>query len=294
MKVTYTVSELLQTIDTLQDFFNIVRIVDPTVPAICNFSEDEAIFYTEYTDICVSSREQPSNSTSLIALIEKSTTCKFEFSGDEIYITSQYIEVNNNKLILELVNKIDNNVIVDCCATSSFAEKICEYNQRLYIDPVTKAYNRLYLNEHLLYEVVDAVSTKQELCLAMIDVDEFKSVNDAFGHRLGDNVLTRIVSLIKKNISISRGDFVARYGGDEFVLVQKGMTKENFNKRLKKILDEVEALTFSKNIDVKITISIGCAFLTDLENFTEEELIHKADINLYRAKEMGKNCIVIQ
>jgi len=154
-------------------------------------------------------------------------------------------------------------------------------------DPGTGLYNKRAIHEY----AVEKTREGKELYLAMMDVDDFKKVNDSFGHMFGDEVLSK-VSEIMRGVIDSRG-MVGRFGGDEFMLVLDGVSNEEELRRILK--------TISKNMqweyqDIKdtlaITTSCGVAkFPQDAANF--EDLFKKADKALYVAKEKGKNRYII-
>ena len=123
----------------------------------------------------------------------------------------------------------------------------------------------------------------------MMDIDDFKKVNDTYGHRKGDEVLNKIGNCLTDNIRST--DFVARYGGEEFVIILKNINEENAKKIAEKIRENVEKLQISK-IEKPITISIGIAMFPKHSQF-KEELIEKADQALYNAKEKGKDKVVV-
>ena len=154
-------------------------------------------------------------------------------------------------------------------------------------DPGTGLYNKRAIHEYAL----EKTQEKKSFYLAMMDVDDFKKVNDGFGHMFGDEVLSK-VSEIMRGVIDSRG-MVGRFGGDEFMLVLDGVSNEEELRRIFK--------TVSKNVqweyqDIKdtmaITTSCGVAkFPDDASNF--EDLFKKADKALYVAKEKGKNRYII-
>lgn len=167
------------------------------------------------------------------------------------------------------------------------SEKKSYYLTDNAFDPGTGLYNKRAIHEYALEKTQEG----KELYLAMMDVDDFKKVNDSFGHMFGDDVLSK-VSEIMRAVVDSRG-MVGRFGGDEFMLVLDGVSTEEELRRIFK--------TISKNIqweyqDIKdtmaITTSCGVAkFPTDAANF--EDLFKKADKALYVAKAKGKNRYII-
>ena len=166
-------------------------------------------------------------------------------------------------------------------------EKKSYYMSDNAYDPGTGLYNKRAIQEYAM----EKTQEKKELYLAMMDVDDFKKVNDSFGHMFGDEVLSKVSEIMRAVID-SRG-MVGRFGGDEFMLVLDSVSTEEELRRIFK--------TISKNIqweyqDIKetmaITTSCGVAkFPTDATRF--EDLFKKADKARYVAKEKGKNRYII-
>ncbi len=121
----------------------------------------------------------------------------------------------------------------------------------------------------------------------MIDVDNFKNVNDTYGHNIGDKFLKELASILKSNVR--HEDIVGRMGGDEFIMFMKNTpNKEITSKRALEIIEKVSTLTFIPSKD-KPTISIGISHYPE-DGSTIEELYVNADVALYKAKSNGKNC----
>lgn len=145
------------------------------------------------------------------------------------------------------------------------------------IDGLTKAYNRYYFNER--YKLL--VESKKDFQMMMFDVDNFKQINDHYGHIYGDYVIKNIVNLCQMIIG-DRGDLY-RYGGEEFVVVLEGITKEEtieIAENMRKVISEHR--WEAKN---KVTISIGIAETTE----TRRDILEEADKKLYKSKRTGKN-----
>lgn len=147
-------------------------------------------------------------------------------------------------------------------------------------DGLTKAYNRVHFDR--IYE--EYLSKKSEFALIMIDIDNFKILNDKYGHQFGDHVLKRMCSLIMKTIDSDME--LSRYGGEEFIITAKNKSKEQVRNTAEIIRRKIENLIWSK--DVKVTISVGISM--SYEN--KEDTLRMADENLYIAKTTGKNKVV--
>ena len=152
------------------------------------------------------------------------------------------------------------------------------------MDPLTKVYNRGYLNETLK----SACESKKQVTFIMIDIDYFKLYNDNYGHINGDKALIEVAKIIK---SVFADDMVFRYGGEEFSVISYKTIDE-----LIKYLDELRLELYNKNIkheyseaSDRITLSIGLASSILYTDNDLLELTKAADENLYKSKQQGRN-----
>lgn len=164
------------------------------------------------------------------------------------------------------------------------------------LDPLTKAYNRRYLDRRLDEEVARSKRYALELSILMLDIDHFKRVNDTYGHLAGDAALSTLSGLVKT--SLRDLDVVARYGGEEFIVICTNTDIDGaalVAERLRKLVEshQVEITDSSgKKLSIQIRVSIGVAgFSAGIES--KENLIQAADQALYRAKEEGRNRVVV-
>lgn len=157
-------------------------------------------------------------------------------------------------------------------------------------DPLTKLYNRRYLDETLARECSRAQRNNKSLSVLVMDIDHFKKVNDTYGHDAGDAVLVAFAKLIQQNIR--KEDIACRLGGEEFVLVLPDATMEQAVARAEKICDATRAMSIKHHREtLSVTVSIGvCDYPSHAQN--PEELIQNADGALYRAKNGGRNRVI--
>jgi len=157
-------------------------------------------------------------------------------------------------------------------------------------DPLTHLFNRRYLHQSLSQEIKRAKRSNSPIGIAMIDIDNFREIND-FGHLVGDFVLQKLASCLRSNVRDS--DIVFRYGGDEFMIILFDSFSENFHSRAEQIRQRVYQLDISyKDLSLPLmTISIGLASFPD-HGKTPSSLISSADQALFAAKKQGKNLIV--
>jgi len=155
-------------------------------------------------------------------------------------------------------------------------------------DTLTQLYNRSYLSQVLEVEFKNSLLKKGPLSVIMVDIDHFKAVNDRYGHDEGDRALIHIASLLKG--SLRKHDIVARFGGEEFLIVlPKAMMKDAvvIAERIRRSV-ETTPLSGSKE-KVHLTVSLGIAAIPVIWPESKEELIKFADMALYEAKEKGRN-----
>lgn len=193
------------------------------------------------------------------------------------------IQRENN---LKLEQEVDARTQELQCATEKLQELV-------KIDPLTEVFNRHYFNEQIQEECFRAVREQRELTLMMIDVDHFKSINDSYGHMVGDECLKVVSKALAEMVKQAFGA-VYRYGGEEFAVIFPGMKLSS----AKDMAESLRAMLASDKINVPngpaaITASIG--LLTKIPNQDErpEDLIEAADEALYRAKRNGRNRVVV-
>jgi diguanylate cyclase (GGDEF)-like protein len=166
-------------------------------------------------------------------------------------------------------------------------DKAGEYAQLSITDPLTGLLNRRYIEERLTEEINRSERTGEPVSFMMLDVDEFKSYNDRYGHPAGDEALEQIGQILRENL---RGaDVAARYGGEEFSVLLPETSADEAQTIAERIRRHVEETKFPRR---KVTTSIGIATLGGNIN-SVRELISAADTALYQAKRAGRNNVKI-
>ncbi|PWE44207.1 hypothetical protein C9I50_05775 [Pseudomonas prosekii] len=167
-----------------------------------------------------------------------------------------------------------------------YREHLEEQRQKALIDPLTGLPNRAAWSERLEQEISEWQQHGNTLMLAMLDLDHFKRINDNYGHLAGDKVLKIIASVLRKRLRGS--DFIARFGGEEFVLLMPATVPAVGAKLLETLRAAIEACPFHfKGERVTITVSMGLAAFKPGEH--SDMVLKRADQALYRAKHAGRN-----
>lgn len=162
--------------------------------------------------------------------------------------------------------------------------KITHLSDGMQIDPLTGIYRRGYFDEVL----AEFLHKKDTFALAMIDLDNFKKVNDTYGHLAGDKVLKSFVSVIKKHIR--KDDFFARWGGEEFMLLLANTPLESAQMKLDRLCEMVAQHPIEEV--GRVTASFGFTYSTPEDEL--DTIIQRADEALYEAKRAGKNCVIFK
>lgn len=156
-------------------------------------------------------------------------------------------------------------------------------------DHLTGLYNRLAIDRILSKLWSNAVASKAPLTVAMADLDNFKIINDRYGHAIGDELLKEVSIVIKT--CLRDKDMVIRYGGEEFLIILPDTDANGAKKPLERVRKRIEEGAYTE-AKVKISTSIGAAVYPDDRPLSMEEIIEFADAAMYAAKAKGKNRLV--
>lgn len=174
--------------------------------------------------------------------------------------------------------------------TESLKKVIVEKNQQAMFDTLTNVPNRLYYEQKAEEEFTRWQRDSSSLVLAIWDIDFFKKINDSYGHKAGDKVLSTIAQLLNKRVRQS--DFFARYGGEEFVMLLPETTAEEALKLADNLRESIKSCSFHyRGEDVRVTVSCGISRFS--EGDTVDQVFERADKALYAAKDQGRNRCVL-
>jgi two-component system, cell cycle response regulator len=159
-------------------------------------------------------------------------------------------------------------------------------------DALTELNNRRALEWELPRQIEHSFSQQIPLSLIILDIDFFKSVNDTYGHLVGDKVLQLLASRLQNQLRIQ--DTIFRYGGEEFVIILKNtdsQTAYHVAQRLRKIIEE-QPFKIDRNLTLSVTISMGVSSIKQEDDLEGISLLNRADQNLLKAKSSGRNQVI--
>lgn len=176
--------------------------------------------------------------------------------------------------------------------TQSLEHALEEIKHISITDPMTGCFNRRYMDEHLADELARWLRYAGELSVVMCDVDHFKRVNDQYGHQAGDRVLVAVVKILQGGLR-QKIDWVARFGGEEFLLVLPQTGQEDAVVIADRIRQAIESSPIHVNgTDLQVSASFGVASCRPHQPETVDTLLARADGFLYQAKHSGRNRVV--
>ena len=173
-------------------------------------------------------------------------------------------------------------------AINKIAASLADTYDRATVDRLTGVANRQALLASLFAEVERASRYERPLCVAFVDIDHFKTVNDSYGHAAGDIVLRGVAQTISESLRAS--DLIGRYGGEEFMLILTETTVDEgaaLSEKLRKLVERARH-SVEGNEDLSVTISIGIVGGTG-KQLRMENLVRDADAAMYSAKSLGRN-----
>lgn len=206
-----------------------------------------------------------------------------------VALENRYLLDEQEDLKKQLEIEVDERTEELKTALSKLTEAHIILKELTTIDAVTGIRNRQYFDEVFEQEWKRAIRQKYEISMLVLDIDHFKRVNDTYGHLAGDDCLARVANAIDDMLN-RPSDVVARFGGEEFVVILPYVGKVNACKLAEQIRERIEELTFEGDAaGITVTISIGVSTMLPSERGDPKQLIGAADEALYKAKSTGRN-----
>jgi putative two-component system response regulator len=278
-----TMQQVQDKMNMLRDVFTVVRLLD--VDSIANVHSGEGPGEEKEKCSCYDywQKKVPcKNCISAKCLCDKTRKTKLELIGSDVYqVTAEYLEIEGTPYVMELIEKLDDDTLIDSDGCERLVSKLSGYTDKLYRDALTGAYNRRYYEDE---------ARKETTCagVALIDLDDFKLYNDTYGHSAGDMALISAADAIRK--CIRKTDRLIRFGGDEFIVIIDGVSSADLSARLRQIQTTIHAASVPGYSRIQMSASIGGVVAA---NEPVENAFDRADKLMYQAK-MKKNMVITE
>lgn len=275
----------------LKDTYDMYRLVEPISHLVYDYQDGQLILTDGYCFDIWRMGVPCQNCISKHTCNSSSKYLKLEFlDGTVFLITSFPVKINGVALSLELVNNVTKNMFV-----SSFSEKdnedissfINKFNSLVVHDSFTGLYNKNFIADEIDNSIDNLSRDKNASVIgALMDIDQFKHVNDTYGHYMGDVVITRI-SAILNSFTDWPQIWAGRLGGDEFCIFFKNHTKESAERKCKTLEELIAKQIYTKgDEEFTVSVSIGVDVLTNTD--TRQSFLDKLDKLLYEEKRIKK------
>ena len=270
--------------------YDAVRLVDPVQKSVLDyreneeFSTDELCFnYWKDAKIC-------DNCISIRAHNDLRCYMKLEQAPSVIMmVTALPIENTQTPIVLELIKNATETMLFGEGAYPEgrmMKDVVIELNDLIIKDNLTGLYNRRYVDERLPVDIVKSTYSDQPLSLAFLDIDNLKAINDAYGHTAGDKTIASMAAAMNSCIRAG-ADWVARYGGDEFIVCLNNTPYEAAEIIMARIRTKILEIEQFRNEGIAGSVSYGI-YTMHREQLTAQALIARADERMYQAKMQSK------
>jgi|GEM_PF-1109849 len=247
----------------------------------------EAIEWIQAIHIRFLAKEYASPDAFLKAVMEE--VKKIRSTDDHVAVTEQFIK--------KLVNVVTASTVAITAKLCRLEQDIDQQRQGIndlkfqaFTDPLTKVLNRRGFTQLARRRLEFAEEQEQGLCIMLGDLDDFKAINDTYGHDVGDMVLRGLARVMRRNIG--RNDLIGRLGGDEFAILITGVSREEADRIAQRITDSIEgkSLRVRDDLNIEAHFSLGAVYCEpDQDELTVDTLLNLADRAMYQRKRNGKN-----
>ncbi len=201
------------------------------------------------------------------------------------------LESEEHQLLINSLSEMESRLQELEVEAEEYKKKLSEQRFKSLQDMLTKLPNRASLDERMELEYRRWMRYSHDLCVVVADIDHFKSINDKFGHSVGDRVLQIVAATLQKGLRET--DYIARYGGEEFVLIFPESKLKEIESKLNTLRETVSKIPFKfKNSDLQVTISMGATQFKAIDQ--PQSAFDRADQALYEAKSSGRNKVIIK
>lgn len=283
-------------LSVFKNMYDIIRIIDPMKNRVLSTS-GESIKAEGFCYELWSGNKMCENCISKKAYESNETVVKIEYNSNRIFLVmASPVKLKEKTYVVEILKDISQGGSI-INRNKEYEESIEKFlkdiKETTLIDDLTGIYNRRYIRERLEIDIEKCVREHKPMSVIMADIDHFKEINDTYGHIIGDNVLKDFTKIASTYIRNNSSDWIGRYGGEEFLILLNDTDEDKAEIIAERIRRKLEETTFEYNDNkFNITCSFG-VYSFKGSNVNTEEIIHRADRSLYKAKEKGRNTTVV-
>lgn len=286
-----SLNQLEDNLDFFHKMYDSVRLVDPLNKKVMDYRSSLTLDTKELCYNYWGTGKICDNCISIRAYQENKSFIKLEKNGGSILMVTALPILNTNQpVVLELLKDATDSMFMgtgDYNTGEVMLHVIQEMSDMVIRDPLTSLYNRRFIDDRLPVDVINAAVNKAALSVCFIDLDNFKLLNDTYGHEVGDQIIV-VISRILNDTIRSESDWAARYGGDEFLLCLNQADSKQAERIMKRIAEAALKADFSaQGESVALSLSYGIASMQEKPR-TAEELIRLADRRMFEAKKNKK------
>jgi len=289
------VIQYLSSSELLDKISDIARVVDPMQKKVIAYKNGDQVSDEIHCFDFWGKNKVCDNCISMRAYNDNAAYVKFECQNDKTYmITAVPYALDDRRVVIEILKDITKSFLFNSSEDNTaeqtgFHMLIDNMNKLAFSDSLTGLYNRRFIDEKLPVDLMSSAMLSTELSIIIADIDLFKNVNDQYGHIAGDYTLKRVADILTGCIQRA-GDWVARFGGEEFMVCMPGANLETVTRTaelMRKALEDSVIRYDGK--DFGITASFGIYNLRPTGDESADDLIMRADEKLYLAKDNGRN-----
>lgn len=272
----------------INNLFSVARLVDVSNNYICKIVDGKVV-PTNRKCFCIWERNRPcKNCITNRAFVEQKQITKLQYLNNavQLMLAIPVVYNNNNRYVLELIKDITDSLVIHDDYhpdNTDINDIVNELNTLAVMDPFTNLFNKKYIDKQMREDISEANSSNGIYTLALFDIDNFKWVNDTYGHYTGDLVIQDVVDVIHKHID-NLNCWAARYGGDEFLLAFRGESMENVINCCESIKSDIGRKEYEVGDSRFVSsVSIGVyQFKPGIDTY--ETLLNNVDIAMYDNK----------
>jgi len=285
------ISQIVDRLSIFENLYDTIRIIDPLDKKVLECVNENG---HEYDKTCFGYWKKGSlcqNCVSIRVYWEQGTQVKLEYLEDKVYmIIASHVVIDNHRYIVEMIKNIspENNLVSKETKMHNIESFIQEMNNKAVTDELTGVYNRRYLQERLPVDMNQCMQNNRPISLIALDLDMFSDVNRLYSYMAGDKVLREAAQILLEQSAKING-WVAKYGGDKFVIVLNNYNEIDGYSLAENIRKTIENSVFEWEEDsIKITASLTVCQLKQTKNDIDE-ILHLIKDGIYQAKNSGRN-----